>query len=123
MAKAKKKSTKSRRGLRGTEAEHKSEAERLMAFARKSLRLGTCGSVNAALTAAVEAHAHSQYVTSSGMDWYAWKLETAARDKLHKLSCASVQRTPPGAPERTRHAPAPRSRYVRTMRPQKGTPR
>jgi len=73
--------------LRGTEKDHAREARDLIAHAKKLLRQGTCSSVTSAMIASAEAHAHAVYVAEGHLDWQAWEVQSAARDKLGKMSC------------------------------------
>jgi len=77
------------RGLRGTPKEHAREARDLIANAKKLLRKGTCESVTSALIASAEAHAHAEYVPEGQLDWQAWEIQSAARDRLALLSCST----------------------------------
>lgn len=77
--------------LRGTERDHAREARDLIAHSKKLLRQGTCSSVTSALIAAAEAHAHATYVSEGHLDWQAWEIQSAARDKLNMMTCSTTK--------------------------------
>lgn len=73
--------------LRGTEKEHSQEAADLISHARALLKRGSCEDLLSAMTTAAEAHAHASYLSEGHLDWEAWKVQSAARDRFTASTC------------------------------------